>query len=50
MDLFAPLLSQMVFLFAFIAIGFILAKWKFIPDDSSRVLSRLENLLFIPAL
>lgn len=50
MDLFTPLLSQMVFLFAFIAIGFIFAKWKFVPDDSARVLSRLENLLFIPAL
>ncbi len=50
MDLFAPLLSQMVFLFAFIVVGFIFAKWKFIPDDSARVLSRLENLLFIPAL
>lgn len=50
MDLFSPLLSQMVFLFAFIAIGFIFAKWKFVPDDSARVLSRLENLLFIPAL
>ncbi len=50
MELLAPLFSQMIFLFAFIAIGFIFTKWKFIPDQSSRVLSRLENLLFIPAL
>lgn len=50
MELFAPILNQMLFLFAFIVIGFILAKWKFIPEESPRVLSKLENILFIPAL
>ena len=47
---FQPILNQMLFLFAFIAIGFILSKWKFIPDNSAGVLSKLENYLFIPAL
>ncbi len=50
METFAPIFSQMIFLFAFIIIGFILVKWKFIPENSSQVLSRLETLLFIPAL
>ena len=40
----------MLFLFAFIVLGFIFAKWKFVPDQSAAVLSKLENLLFIPAL
>lgn len=50
METFAPIFSQMIFLFAFIIIGFILVKCKFIPEESSRVLSKLETLLFIPAL
>ena len=50
MELFAPILNQMLFLFTFIVIGFILARWKFIPEESPRVLSKLENILFIPAL
>ena len=50
METFAPIFSQMIFLFAFIIIGFVLVKCKFIPENSSQVLSRLETLLFIPAL
>ncbi|MBQ7369203.1 MAG: AEC family transporter [Clostridia bacterium] len=50
MELFEPIFNQMLFLFAFIVLGFVFAKWKFVPDESSRVLSKLENLLFIPAL
>lgn len=50
MDLFVPILNQMIFLFAFILIGFVLSKGKFIPDNSASVLSKLENILFVPAL
>lgn len=50
MELFTPILNQMLFLFSFIVIGFVLAKGKIVPKDSPRVLSKLENVLFIPAL
>lgn len=50
MELFSPILNQMIFLFAFIVIGFILSKWNFVPENSARVLSKLENILFVPAL
>lgn len=48
--MFIPILNQMIFLFAFIIIGFILSKCKFIPDNSATVLSKLENMIFVPAL
>ncbi len=50
MNLFFPTLNQTTFLFALIAIGYILAKWKFIPENSATVLSKLENNVFVPAL
>lgn len=50
MELFAPTLNQMIFLFAFIVIGFLLAKFKVVPEGSASVLAKLENWLFIPAL
>ena len=50
MNLFISTLNQLVFLFAFIAIGYILVKKGWVPDNSSSVLSKLENLIFIPAL
>lgn len=50
MDLFEPILNQMVFLFAFILIGFILAKCKLVPENSSTVISKLENYILVPAL
>lgn len=50
MELFSPIFNQMIFLFLFIVIGFILAKWKFVPDNAERVLSKLENIVFVPAL
>ncbi len=40
----------MLFLFIFIILGYILAKFKFVPKDSETVLSKLENYIFIPAL
>ena len=50
MDLFLPTLNQMIFLFAFILIGYIIAKLKIVPHGSAGVLAKLENCLFIPAL
>ncbi len=50
MEIFASTLNQTAFLFSFIIIGYFLAKWKVLPDNSSVVLSKLENTVFIPAL
>jgi len=50
MNLFTSTLNQTAFLFSFIIIGYVLAKWKILPDNSSVVLSKLENTVFIPAL
>jgi len=50
MTVFLSTLNQTAFLFSFIAIGFFFAKSKQIPENSATVLSKLENLLFIPAL
>ncbi len=40
----------MAFLMSLIAIGYILMHFRLVPDNSEKVLSRLENYLFIPAL
>ena len=50
MNVFLPTLTQMAFLFAFIVLGYILSKLSVVPDNSSGVLAKLENNLFIPAL
>lgn len=50
MNLFTATLNQTAFLFSFIIIGYLLAKWKVLPENSSVVLSKLENTIFIPAL
>ena len=50
MTVFTATLSQTAFLFLFIAAGYILARWKFVPDNAQTVLSKLENTFFIPAL
>ncbi len=50
MNLFAPILNQMIFLFAFIVIGFVLARGNFVPENSAAVLSKLESFVFVPAL
>lgn len=50
MELFEPIFNQMLFLFAFIVIGFILGRFSFLPDDANKTLSRLENIVFVPAL
>ena len=50
MTVFASSLNQTAFLFSLIVIGYILGKWKFIPENSAIVLSKLENIIFVPAL
>lgn len=42
--------GQMLILFSLIILGFILKKVNAIPDDSSVVLSKIENNLLVPAL
>lgn len=50
MQIFYSTLGQMAFLFTLIILGYILAKLKVIPDNTSAVLAKLENMIFIPAL
>ena len=50
MSIFATSLNQIAFLFGFIVIGYILVKLKVLPENSAKVLSKLENTIFIPAL
>lgn len=50
MTVFTATLNQIAFLFSFIVIGYILSRWKFVPDNAQAVLSKLENCIFIPAL
>ena len=50
MQLFSSTLSQLLFLFTLIAVGFFLAKRNVIPQNSATVLAKLENNLFVPGL
>lgn len=50
MTIVSTSISQMAVLFSFIVIGFLLVKLKVLAPDSSKVLAKLENNLFIPAL
>lgn len=50
MTVFTATLDRMVFLFLFIGVGFLLGKIKFLPSGSEKILSKLENAVFIPAL
>ena len=50
MTLFSSTLNQIAFLFCFIAMGYGLMKAGLLPGNSSAVLSKLENMLFVPAL
>lgn len=49
-SIFTATLNQMLVLFLFIAVGYILAKAKIVPQNAGQVLSKLENTVFIPAL
>ena len=50
MNLFEPIMNQMIYLFTLILIGYLLTKLRAIPDGCAKALSRLESMLFIPAL
>ncbi len=47
---FTATLSPMVMLFICILIGYVLNKFRIIPENSATVLSRLEKYVFLPAL
>ena len=50
MEIFSATFGQTIYLFILILIGFLLAKWKLVPEGTARILAMLENMLFIPAL
>lgn len=50
MNVFLPILNQMLFLFAFILIGYVLFRSKKIPENSAAALSGVETFVLIPAL
>lgn len=50
MGVFLSTLNQMGFLMLLIVIGYILTKFNFVEDTGAKILSKLENYLFIPAL
>lgn len=50
MEILTTALGQMTVLFLLILIGYLLAKLKAVPENTSTVLSKLENNLFVPAL
>ena len=50
MDLLLPTVNRMIFLFAFILLGFVLTKSGYLPTSAASILSKLENMIFIPAL
>jgi len=50
MQIFASTIGQTIYLFILILIGFLLTKWKFLPQETAKILAKLENMLFIPAL
>ena len=50
LDLFLATLSQMAFLFSLIIIGYLLVKFGCVTQESAKTLSKLENIVFVPAL
>ncbi len=50
MQVFNITLNQMLVLFGFMAIGFIFNKTKLLPENTSKVLSKLETYLLLPCL
>ena len=50
MELLIPTLNQMIYLVTFILIGYLLARFGAIKSEAAGMLSKLENLVFIPAL
>lgn len=50
MEIFYLTLSQMLMMFTFILIGFVLRKSKILSDNAVTTMSRLETYVFVPAL
>ena len=50
MEVFNSTLTQMLVLFTFIAVGFVLRKAELLPDNSASVLSKLESYFLVPAM
>lgn len=50
MNIFIPTFNQMLFLIILIGIGYFLAKFKIVEENSAKILSRLETYVFMPAL
>ncbi len=50
MEIFSATLGQTIYLFVLILIGFLLTRWKLLPEGTAKILAKLENMLFIPAL
>lgn len=50
MELFFSTLNQTMYLFMFIIMGYILCRFKFMPENSGSILAKLENYIFMPAL
>ena len=49
-DIFIPTLNQILYLVTLIIIGYILIKTKILPENSSKVLSRIETFVLVPSL
>ncbi len=50
MEILGLVINQMLVMFLFIAMGFLLRKGKILPEDSDKAFSRLETYLLVPAL
>ena len=50
MQVLQATIGQMLVLFSYILLGYVVARLKAVPDNSATVLSKLENNLFVPAL
>lgn len=50
MQVLQATIGQMLVLFSFILMGYVVAKLKAVPENAASVLSKLENNLFVPAL
>ena len=50
MSIFLSTLNQMGFFMLLIAVGYILVKFNLVEEGGTKILSKLENYLFIPAL
>ncbi len=50
MKIFTFTFSSMLVIFTYIVIGYILNKKKIVPENTGRILSRVENYVFLPAL